>query len=463
MAQATTVIEKKDDFFVPMEMPKGFKKPVSVVQVAMGELGLVHRRTFNVLVANAARGLEAGQLDHSMPIGVLVDYASGENTHNYQHIYEIGEDLVSTKVRYFDFSKRKTTQKKRAKGVTTLVSSFRVVEDGTVKYSFSKDMRDRLINPEEYVWVDLAVQKRFSSKYEQALYENCTKYLGLGHTGFKPLDDWRQVLGATDSTFDQFKHFNYAVVKKGTKGVSEKSPIKIEAEFKRRGRTVTEMGMKVSENQQMSLLDSKDHARIRATDAFQTGIEAGFSDIEVLCWIEKFGDELVGDALAKLSKATKVSNPAAWIQAGLEKGYAARTPDERKQDLAIKAKAKVQEDQKKAKARLKKLADIKSDIERAYDELIAAELDKWEASLPTDEKEQLISIIEPQTGGGFTLKDFRKYGFKSKFARQYIQPVLTERYPSLWPDIEQSANEFEVESWQSVMDEMAALEAHTGK
>jgi len=43
---------ERAEFFNPPDVPDSFKKSIGVVQVAMGKLGFLHRKLYNVMLAN---------------------------------------------------------------------------------------------------------------------------------------------------------------------------------------------------------------------------------------------------------------------------------------------------------------------------------------------------------------------------------------------------------------------------
>ncbi|MDY6868817.1 MAG: hypothetical protein SVT56_13125, partial [Chloroflexota bacterium] len=155
------------DFFNPPNIPDSFKKAVGVVQVAMGRLGFLHRKVYNVLLANAYEGLGQGKTSFAIPVRTLAEL-SGFESNDFQMLYDHGLDLVRTEVEFIDFDS-KTARKgrgKRRRGATTLISDFVVVEGSMVTYSYSPEMAKKVYEPEQYVWMAISAQNRFSSKYE---------------------------------------------------------------------------------------------------------------------------------------------------------------------------------------------------------------------------------------------------------------------------------------------------------
>lgn len=309
------------DFYHPPGIPEGFKKAVGVVQVAMGKLGFLHRKLANVLLCNAYEGLGEGNLHFAIQVSSLAELA-GFDSRDYQSIYDHCRDLLETTVEFIDFDDRASGKRKprRRRGATSLISDFAVTEGGLVTYSYSREMARKLYEPEQYIWMALAVQKRFSSKYELNLFENCIRYVRTGSTGFKDVDDWRALLGATEPVYDEFKYFNKKVIKEASRGVNDKAGLIVEPEFEREKRRVARIRFSVRENPQASLFEYAAHSKMRAMPVFKSAKELGLKDVEVFYWIEKQGEAYVQDAVAYV-QPRKPENAAAYLIATLKNGY----------------------------------------------------------------------------------------------------------------------------------------------
>ncbi len=122
-----------EEFFAPATIPDRFKKAVGVVQIAMGSLGLLHRKVYNVLYANASVGLEEGKTKFSIKVGDLAEVA-GFESNDYRLIHECGAELVTTKVSLIDFDEKPNKNRKGRRGVgtATLLSEFKLWDDGTI-------------------------------------------------------------------------------------------------------------------------------------------------------------------------------------------------------------------------------------------------------------------------------------------------------------------------------------------
>lgn len=340
MTKTDLVVEADQSaFFSPPDVPDSFKKAIGVVQVAMGKLGFLHRKLYNVMLANAYEGLGEGRTQFSIPASMMAELA-GFESNNYQVIYDHCRELMQTEVLTVDFDKRRKGRGggNRRRGGTTLVADFDVIEGGTITYSFSPKMAQLLHEPEQYIWMALSAQSKFSSKYELSLFENCIRYIGVQTTGFKDVEDWRAVLGAEDPTYDQFKDFNKKVLKPAIQGVNSKSGIIVDPEFEREKRRVARIKFNVREDPQLSLLEYREHSKIRETEAYKAVRDIGLQDVVAIHFIETKGEAAVLEAVAYVQDK-KPKNPTGYLVHALKSGYGVKTPEEREEAAQAQQRA----------------------------------------------------------------------------------------------------------------------------
>jgi hypothetical protein len=337
MSNSIELTDSSAEFFQPANIPESFKKAVGVVQIAMGELGLLHRKCYNVALANAYEGLGQGKRTFRVPVSVVSDWCDFKS-HNYQALYDVFEELRVTPVKSVTFDDKETQKGRKRKRVSGdgLLSSFAIIEGGIIEYSFSDNMAEILHEPEQYIWLSLNAQNKFDSKYEINLFENCVRYIGVGTTGFKPLEEWRGLLGAKDPYYDDFKNLNRKVLKAATQGVCDKSGIIVSPEFEREKRKVARIKFSVKENPQMQLFEHQEHSRLRETEAYKKLCEFGLKDIEALFWIGKKGEVSVIENLAYVQEKAPSKNAVGYLMTAFKSGYGEKSPDERKREEAAR-------------------------------------------------------------------------------------------------------------------------------
>ena len=369
--------QEEIDFYHPADVPESFKKAIGVVQVAMGNLGLLHRKCFNVAVANAYEGLGRGQRTFRITASDASKWTNFDS-HNYQALYDVFEDLRTTPVKSitFDKTEAKKGRKRRRIGGDGLLSSFALIEGGIIEYSFSDAMAEILHEPEQFIWMSLSVQNKFSRKYELSLFENCIRYVNVGSTGFKSVEDWRQILGATETTYDQFKHLNQFVLKPAAKGVNEVSGITVEPEFEREKRKVARIKYNVRENEQMSLLEYKKHSHWRSLPVYQRAIGFGLKEVEIFYWIEGRGEQYCTEVMDYVESKKPKDNPAGYLIDALRNGWGEKTVAQRQRQADLEQARK---DAAAAKER-------------------AARQEALESAFETHQTKRTLEIIQALTG-----------------------------------------------------------------
>jgi hypothetical protein len=166
------------------------------------------------------------------------------------------------------------------------------------------------------------------------------RYIGVGTTGFKSLEDWRGLLGAKDPYYDDFKNLNRKVLKAATQGVCDKSGIIVSPEFEREKRKVARIKFSVKENPQMQLFEHQEHSRLRECEAYKKLREYGLKDIEALHWVTKKGEQGVLENIAYVEAKNPEKSPTGYLVTTLRAGYGEKSPDERKrEELAREAVA----------------------------------------------------------------------------------------------------------------------------
>ncbi len=128
-------------------------------------------------------------------------------------------------------------------------------------YAYHPDLRPKLFNPEIYARINLGIQRKFTSGYALALYENCLRFRKVGSTGWLPLDLFRKLLGIENNTYySDFRRLNNKVIKPAVQQVNKTSDIHLEAETKAEKRRVTAIRFAVKESHQLPLFAAKQEA-----------------------------------------------------------------------------------------------------------------------------------------------------------------------------------------------------------
>lgn len=217
-------------------------KHSAAIQIA-NRITLLQRRAWNVMLAEAYDALPERET-HQMVVADLVEHL-GITTRNDEHLRDLLRGLAKTQIEWNVLGK----DGKNEWGVASLLADVRV-RAGVVSYSFSPLMRHQLYSPSIYARVSLSIQNKFGSKHALALYELLVDYLGLGQTGWIPVEDFRALMGLEDGEYEQFKQLNQRVIKNGLDEINKLSDVEGEVEYRRDGRSVSDVKFYVSAKEQ---------------------------------------------------------------------------------------------------------------------------------------------------------------------------------------------------------------------
>ena len=225
------------------------KKHVAAIHIE-NTLSLLERKMANVLLLNAYPNL-LEQETHRIRISELGSIL-GFDSHDQDCLKRALVNLMSVVLSWNIVDNRGQEKAWRARPMLTSAD----LEQGWCLYSYHPDLRVKLFNPEVYASINVSIQRRFTSGYALALYENCLRYRRVGTTGWLDLDLVRKLIGATDSYYDEFRRLNAKILKPAIKQINETSDILVDAAFRREKRRVVAARFNVQDNPQLSLFQS---------------------------------------------------------------------------------------------------------------------------------------------------------------------------------------------------------------
>ena len=232
-----------------LEEPGRLKKHVAAIHIE-NTLSLLERKMANVLLLNAYPNL-LEQETHRIRISELASIL-GFDSHDQDCLKRALVNLMSVVLSWNIVDNRGQEKAWRARPMLTSAD----LEQGWCLYSYHSDLRVKLFNPEVYASINVSIQRRFTSGYALALYENCLRYRRVGSTGWLDLDLVRKLIGATDSYYDEFRRLNAKILKPAIRQINETSDILVDAAFRREKRRVVAARFNVQDNPQLSLFQS---------------------------------------------------------------------------------------------------------------------------------------------------------------------------------------------------------------
>lgn len=241
---------------------QNLKKHIAAIHIS-NRLTLTQRKASNVLLFNAYESLLTARV-HRIRVKDLAE-AIGFNTNNLEPLKEALKTLARTVLEWNILDENGAHEEW---GATTLLAQA-VIKSGYCIYAYSPDLCEKLYRPEIYALLNLSIQRKFSSGYALALYENCLRYRRVGTTGWIPLDNLKRLLGIgeTDAYYQDFRKFNDKVIKPAARQVNETSDLVLEVEYQRDRRKIKAVRFQVSDNPQMLLFAQRQAALAALAEA----------------------------------------------------------------------------------------------------------------------------------------------------------------------------------------------------
>ena len=239
---------------------QNLKKHIAAIHIN-NRLTLTQRKASNVLLYNAYESLLTARV-HRIRVKDLAE-AIGFNTHNLDPLKEALKTLART---VLEWNILDEDGQQEEWGATTLLAQA-VIKGGYCVYAYSPELCEKLYRPEIYALLNLSIQRKFSSSYALALYENCLRYRRVGTTGWIGLDILKRLLGISDadSYYQDFRKFNDKVIKPAVRQVNDTSDLVLEIDYQRDHRKITAVRFRVSDNPQM-LLFSQHQAAVASAE-----------------------------------------------------------------------------------------------------------------------------------------------------------------------------------------------------
>ena len=417
---------------------QNLKKHIAAIHIN-NRLTLTQRKASNVLLYNAYENLLTARV-HRIRVKELAE-AIGFNTHNMDPLKEALKTLAQTVLEWNILDESGAEEEW---GTTTLLAQA-VIKGGYCIYAYSPDLCEKLYRPEIYALLNLSIQRKFSSGYALALYENCLRYRRVGTTGWISLDTLKKLLGIDEAEYYQdFRKLNDKVIKPAVRQVNDTSDLLLQTDYRRDSRKVSAVRFLVSDNPQMSLFAQRQAAVAVTLEGEGAAVEPG--DVERL---EHLGEKLASlglteqqirvalasrepmyleDNIAIVERdlaAGKVQNLPAYLLAALREDY--RPQAQRGVSVASPAVSE-------AEGSVEQGAEAPETVlERLRTQFLALQLQTALDRLAPAEREALERdyIARLEQGDGFESRLirglYRKSGLHSKIVESHFRAFARER------------------------------------
>lgn len=377
-----------------------------------GRITLLTRKLFNVLLHHAMKDGLGGEV-YRVPIGEILSncaYDSNDSEFIKDHLRKMN----AIQVEWNSVGQGGTD----TWGVSTLLASAKITIDRNarstwVSWSYSPEIRERLLRPEIYARMSLRHQASMRSSSGLALYEICARYSSSpsGLTMRQPWEWWRPVLtgipeadAEVDVSYKEYKYFKRNVIKGSVAEVNAVTDLDVELiEFKE-GRRIKEIQFRVRKKAQSKLnlvqpdkIDMALYSRLMRLPLSQREADQIFGEAE---------EDAIRNTLKALETRmanaglTPVDNPGAWFKAALrsEMDRPRSKPAEKPARPAISKDKLLGQYQEHRRG----------EAEIIYKEMPESDRTTWDGNF--------LAHLNNSEGNAVVLREYEKKGLKSKIA-----------------------------------------------
>ena len=117
------------------------------------------------------------------------------------------------------------------------------IKGNVLEYEFTQKMKDLFKANPEFAQLDFPTLVALKGKHALKLWRYCSMFKNTktGSTGWKSVQTWRAIFGLKPEMYKEFKNFKQDVIGPAIKEINQKADFKIEAEYKKNGRIITEI------------------------------------------------------------------------------------------------------------------------------------------------------------------------------------------------------------------------------
>jgi plasmid replication initiation protein len=302
------------------------RKHTAVIHIS-NDLNAVERKIYNVLLSNVKNCMNNDMF--AISIDSILSALGYDLYKNYTYIKSCIMRLVDTSIRLNILGKDK---KKKWESAISLLSSVHF-SDGIVYYSLPQELSNMIIKPSIYAALNLNYQQKLSSKYSLAFWEFCTEQLDTGQynksSTILSLDQLRELLGANEKSYDDYKEFNKKILKIIIKDINDLTDLIVSVISIKSGRKVVKLSFTVSRKPEFIAINNelKDKSFIKQNEEniindqilplYEKGNKLGIDKVTLDDLYNKFDEKKVNSALDSVvdivKKGKKINNVVGYI------------------------------------------------------------------------------------------------------------------------------------------------------
>lgn len=238
-------------------------KNIGAIQIS-NDLTLVERKIMNIILLNAfniekdiiveERSFNKDNKKfYCIDISKIEDALGWDKYTQRSDIKKSLKKLIETSLQ-FNILKTQNTDNGKWNIITSLLSEVIMQEDSSeLFYAFSNSIKDIIIKPSLYGWINLEEQKNIESRYALALLEYLEGSVAITKrtetkTEYIALDDYKKLIAGDKCNYNTFKDVNRFLVKSPLQELNDKTTITATANFQKKGRKVVGISFDVKKD-----------------------------------------------------------------------------------------------------------------------------------------------------------------------------------------------------------------------
>jgi hypothetical protein len=374
-------------------------------------LSLLQRKLVNALLYNAYDELLTAR-EHSISASVLCEMI-GFDSKNIAYLKAALKGLMETVVE-FDVLEEDGERSWEA----MVLLPYAKIKGGVCTYRYERSLAEKLYHPDVYSKINLSVLREMNSAHALVLYENCYRYVDIGHTAWWDVDVFRKLMAVdTMPSYKPFKALNRNVIQPAVKEVNKLSNIQLEMETRMKGRTVTGLRFLVKPNPQLSLVGMEAEDDITASPAYLALREEGVSKTLARHWVIEHGEEYVFDkldlahdqAVSGKIKSSKVG----FLKAAIEEDYLNENALKKKR---LEAAEEARRARAKLEGQLESLRAALREAETAHRRECVEIIEAAFQALPETQREAVSGEFRLSLASKIFADNFRKNGWSDRLS-----------------------------------------------
>ena len=309
--------------FSIQETPDPFKKAVQVLHSKpKSPLSLLQRKLGNAWLKNAIENQPDKDGWWQLGIKALATDI-GFDSNNRQYLKESAEALMSI---VFDWDVIAPADKKIKWKASVLFPEVEVLSDA-VRYQFSSQMRELMINPEIYALIDMNIVRKFRRAASLGIWEFCVRFERIGRTSEVPWEKFRDMIlgeSADNKTYKEYKFFKSKVLNPAIAEINSASNHTVALVESKIGKRVSLIGFSVTRQASPAPEAEDDRLTLIMGELVKLGVPPSEA--------RKISRENAFDAIRGAldytkrriadKKIARVDNPAAYFRNALANRYA---------------------------------------------------------------------------------------------------------------------------------------------